>query len=82
MAKAIAGSGIAAMLAWFGFVANQQQSQETVAGLLFMIAVCPLVFNALLFLVSLAHRLDGRRHAEIVRDLSERAIVVRVDHSS
>ncbi|MBE14329.1 MAG: hypothetical protein CL744_12240 [Chloroflexi bacterium] len=82
LAKAIAGSGIAAMLAWFGFVANQEQSQETVAGLLFMIAVCPLLFNALLFLVSLAHRLDGRRHAEIVRDLSERAIVSQGDHSN
>lgn len=74
MAKAIAGSGIAAMLAWFGFVANQEQTQETMAGLLFMIAICPLLFNALLFLVSFAHRLDRRRHAEIVRDLTERAI--------
>ena len=82
MAKAIAGSGIAAMLAWFGFVANQEQSQETVAGLLFMIAVCPLLFNALLFLVSLAHRLDGTRHAEIVRDLSERAIVYQGNQSN
>ena len=74
MAKAIAGSGIAAMLAWFGFVANQEQSQETIAGLLFMIAVCPLLFNVLLFLVSLAHRLDRTRHAAIVRDLTERSI--------
>ncbi len=74
MAKAIAGSGIAAMLAWFGFAANQEQSQETIAGLLFMIAVCPLLFNVLLFLVSLAHRLDRTRHAEIVRDLTERSI--------
>ena len=75
LAKAVAGSGIAAMLAWFGFVANQEQSQDTIAGLIFMIAVCPLIFNALLFLVSLAHRLDRNRHAEIVRDLTERAIV-------
>ena len=82
LAKAIAGSGIAAMLAWFGFVANQEQSQDTIAGLLFMIAVCPLLFNALLFLVSLAHRLDRNRHAEIVRDLTERAIVHEDAHSS
>ena len=82
LAKAVAGSGIAAMLAWFGFVANQEQSQDTIAGLLFMIAVCPLLFNALLFLVSLAHRLDRNRHAEIVRDLTERAIVHEDAHSS
>ena len=69
LAKAIGGAGVAALLAWFGYVANQPQTVEAKEGILLMMSVCPLVVNVLLFLVSFFYRLDSRAHAEIVAAL-------------
>ena len=73
LAKAIGGAGVAALLAWFGYVANQPQTAQALEGILVMMSLCPLLVNALLFLASLGYRLDARRHAEILDELKAQA---------
>ncbi len=73
LAKAVGGWAVAALLAWFGYVANQPQTEASLHGILALMSICPLVVNAALFGVSFLYRLDGAAHAEIVAQLKERA---------
>ena len=73
LAKAVGGWAVAALLAWFGYVANQPQTAAAQHGILVLMSICPLVVNVALLGVSFLYRLDGDAHAKIVAQLKERA---------
>ena len=73
LGKAIGGAGVAGLLALFGYVANEAQSEDSLRAILWMMSVAPLVINLLLLMVSLIYRLDEDTHTRIVSDLRERA---------
>ena len=45
MGKALGGWAVAALLAWFGYVANQPQTAESLHGILVLMSICPLLVN-------------------------------------
>ena len=73
LAKAIGGWAVAALLAWFGYVANQPQTEASAHGILALMSLFPLAVNLALFGVSFLYRLDGAAHARIVARLKGRA---------
>ena len=73
LGKALGGWAVAALLAWFGYIANQPQSPETLHGILVLMSVCPLLVNVVLLGVTFLYRLDGKTHERIVAELRERA---------
>lgn len=72
LGKTVAGASIPAILAWFGYVANQEQNELTLLGILFCIALVPLIINVLLYIFSALHKLDARTHKDLVEDLTNR----------
>ena len=73
LAKAIGGWAVAALLAWFGYVANQPQTTASLQGILVLMSVCPLLANVALLGVSFLYRLDGPAHEKIVAELKGRS---------
>ena len=73
LGKALGGWAVAALLAWFGYIANQPQNPETLHGILVLMSVCPLLVNVVLLGVTFFYRLDGKTHERIVAELRERA---------
>ena len=73
LAKALGGWAVAALLAWFGYVANQPQTEAYLHGILALMSICPLLANAALLGVSFLYRLDGATHEKIVAELKARA---------
>jgi len=68
------GSGAAGwLLAGFGFVANADQSPETLRGIRMMMSVIPGVAAAIAAATAMAYSLDDRVMQEIARDLKARA---------
>ena len=72
IAKAVGGAGVAGALAFFGFVAHAEQSEETLEAILWAMSVAPLAVQVLLVVVSFAYRLDEREHGRIVAELRGR----------
>jgi GPH family glycoside/pentoside/hexuronide:cation symporter len=67
------GAGLAGiMLSWFGFVANEAQSDSSLFGIRFMFSVVPAAFALLGVLAIYFYRLDSETVARIERDLGER----------
>ena len=73
LGKALGGWAVAALLAWFGYVANQPQSAESLHGILVLMSLCPLLVNVVLLAASFLYRLDGPTHERIVKALRRRA---------
>ena len=71
LAKALGGAAVAGVLGWFGYVANVDQTPDTLNGINIMMSICPLIANVCLFAVSLAYPLDARTHAKIVAEISD-----------
>ena len=67
------GAGLAGiMLAWFGFVANEAQTDSAMFGIRFMFSIVPAVF-ALMGIVALYfYSIDSKLSARIERELIER----------
>lgn len=70
--KAVGGAAVAALLGLFGYVANQEQTDSALMGILIAMAVVPLLANVLLFVVSLFYRLTAPRHAALVKRIRSR----------
>jgi GPH family glycoside/pentoside/hexuronide:cation symporter/probable glucitol transport protein GutA len=75
VASAIGASSALAMLAAFGYVANQAQTPETLDGLHATMTVIPGVIGALAAIPLVWYRLDEKRHARIVEEIAERDLV-------
>ncbi len=72
MGKALGGWAVAALLAWFGYVANQPQTAESLHGILVLMSICPLLVNVVLLGATFLYRLDGKTHERIVAELRGR----------
>ena len=72
MAKAVGGAGVAGALAFFGYVAHAEQSEETLEAILWSMSVAPFVIQVLLIGASFAYRLDEHEHGRIVETLKGR----------
>ena len=72
IAKAVGGAGVAGALAFFGFVANAEQSGKTLEAILWAMSLAPLAIQVLLIAVSFAYRLDEQAHGRIVAELRGR----------
>ena len=67
------GAGLAGiMLSWFGFVANEAQSDSSMFGIRFMFSVVPAAFALLGVLAIYFYRLDSATVARIERELESR----------
>jgi GPH family glycoside/pentoside/hexuronide:cation symporter len=67
------GAGLAGiMLSWFGFVANEVQTDDALFGIRFMFSVVPAAFALLGVLAIYFYRLDSETVARIESDLEER----------
>ncbi len=74
LAKALGGAAVAAVLGWFGYVANVEQTPATLNGINIMMSICPLVANVALFAVSLAYPLDASTHARILGEIGKESV--------
>ena len=72
MGKALGGWAVAALLGWFGYVANQPQTADALHGILVLMSICPLLVNVVLLGATFLYRLDGPTHERIVQELRER----------
>jgi sugar (glycoside-pentoside-hexuronide) transporter len=72
LAAALGGAGAAAMLAWFGYVANAEQSPASLAAIVSLMTLVPIGIMVVLIVACAFYRLDARRHASIVADLRGR----------
>jgi glycoside/pentoside/hexuronide:cation symporter, GPH family len=69
----IAGFMGGRMLAWFGFVANRDQSEITLWGILLMFSVIPAIFAVGKGIALFMYPLDRRKVMEIERELAHRS---------
>jgi GPH family glycoside/pentoside/hexuronide:cation symporter len=71
------GAGLAGiMLSWFGFVANEVQSDSSITGIRFMFSVVPAVFALMGVAAIYFYRIDSKLCAKIERELLERRSTV------
>jgi glycoside/pentoside/hexuronide:cation symporter, GPH family len=71
-ALGVSSAFLGAYLGWIGYVANQPQSADTLAGLkllVTLIATCGLIAS---WIVMYFYRLDAARHAQIVQEIAAR----------
>ncbi len=68
----IAGSLAGALLAYFGFVANEVQTERSILGITLMFSVIPAVFALIKAWAIWAYPLDAKKMAEIETALAER----------
>jgi GPH family glycoside/pentoside/hexuronide:cation symporter len=67
------GAGLAGiMLSWFGFVANEVQSESALFGIRFMFSVVPAAFAILSVIAIFFYRIDSTLLRQIEHDLAER----------
>ena len=59
-------------LGWIGYVANQAQSAETIAGLKLLVTLVAVLGLAASFAVMYFYRLDAARHDQIVQEIEAR----------
>ena len=69
---AFGGSMAAIILAAFGFVANEVQTEEAMFGIRFMFSVLPAILAVLGAIAIFFYRLDGAMVSQIEKDLAER----------
>ena len=70
--KAVGGAAVAMLLGVFGYVANQEQTESALMGILIAMSIVPLLANVLLFIASLFYRLTAPRHAALVKRIRRR----------
>lgn len=70
--KAVAGAAIPYVLFFTGYVANQDQPQEALEGILLCIAILPFLVNVLLLAICFLYKLDADTHGKLVGELKER----------
>lgn len=70
--KAIAGAAIPTVLFYTGFVANQEQQEDALDGILMCIALLPLLVNLLLLVICFTYKLDAELHGRIVDEIKDR----------
>lgn len=75
---AIGGALTGYLLAFFHYVPNQPQTDETKFGLLLMLFVCPVVIQMISFFIILGYNLTEDRHREIVNELEQRKLTETV----
>ncbi len=69
LAKTIGGAGMAAVLAWSGYVANVEQSAASLAAIHNLMTLAPAGIMVIMILAARMYRLDGPTHARIVAEL-------------
>ena len=69
LAKTIGGAGMAAALAWSGYVANVEQSAASLAAIHNLMTLAPAGIMVIMILAARMYRLDGPTHARIVAEL-------------
>ena len=72
LAAAFAGAGVAGLLAWFGYVANADQSPDSLLAILVMMSLAPCAIMVVVIIACLFYPLSAARHREIVQALSAR----------
>ena len=72
LAKTIGGAGMAAVLAWSGYVANVEQSAASLAAIHNLMTLAPAGIMVIMILAARMYRLDGPTHARIVAELERR----------
>lgn len=60
------------ILAWYGYVANQDQNEGTIFGIKMMMSILPAVGSILAAAASLLYNLDAGKMQQISRDLADR----------
>jgi GPH family glycoside/pentoside/hexuronide:cation symporter len=67
------GAGLAGIvLSWFGFVANEMQTDTSMLGIRFMFSLFPTAFALLGVIALYFYPIDSKTIAKVERDLSER----------
>lgn len=69
LAKTIGGAGVAFALGIAGYVANQAQTPEALAAIHGMLTLVPIVFMAILILLTSLYKLDREAHGDLVEGL-------------
>ena len=72
LAKTLGGAGVAAGLAWAGYVANAEQSAASLAAIHNMMTLAPAAIMLVIILAARLYRLDRAAHAKLVRAIQER----------
>lgn len=72
LAAAFAGAGVAALLAFFGYVANEVQTPASLQAILVMMSLVPCAIMAVVIGACLFYPLNARRHAEVTAALHAR----------
>ena len=72
LAKTLGGAGVAAGLAWTGYVANAEQSTASLAAIHNMMTLAPAAIMVAIILAARLYRLDQAAHAKVVQDIQER----------
>ena len=72
LAKTIGGAGVAAGLAWAGYVANTAQSAQSLATIHNMMTLAPAAIMVAIILAARLYRLDQAAHAKVVQSIQER----------
>ena len=73
MGKALGGAGAGAALGLVGFVANQEQTQASLWGIVALLTLAPAAIMTGILATSFFYRLDAATHARIVSELAERS---------
>jgi GPH family glycoside/pentoside/hexuronide:cation symporter len=82
VALGVSSAFLGAYLGWIGYVANQPQSDETVAGIKLLITLVASVGLVISALVMHFYRLDSQTHARLVNEIAaRRPPVMRPDPS-
>lgn len=63
--KAVGGAGVAGALAYSGYIANQEQSEETLSMILNMMTLVPIVLMSIMLILARLYKLDDATHARI-----------------
>jgi GPH family glycoside/pentoside/hexuronide:cation symporter len=67
------GAGLAGiMLSWFGFVANEVQTEDALFGIRFMFSVVPAIFAIMGIIAIYFYRIDSQLEARVERELLAR----------
>lgn len=70
LAKAIGGAAVAGALAWAGYIANAEQTPQTLEAIRMMMTGVPAVIMLVLIVAALTYRLDERAHEQLVSELT------------
>ena len=70
LAKAMGGAGVAAALAYAGYVANADQSQESLNAIHNLMTLAPAGIMVVMIVAARFYSLDATRHSEMIEALN------------